>query len=120
MGFIHTGKQLSFVYDIADLYKVDITVPLAFQLVAESTVNLESRVRHACRDAFHAYKLLDNILPDIDRMLGIAPETLAAGEEADADAARPEPWWSPADDGDEGDDSYARDDLGDRAGRLAR
>jgi CRISPR-associated protein Cas1 len=95
LGFIHTGKQLSFVYDIADLYKVDITVPLAFQLAAESTHNLESRVRHACRDAFHAYKLLDNILPDIDRMLGISSGELATGEESDADPARPEPWWSP-------------------------
>lgn len=101
LGFIHTGKQLSFVYDIADLYKVDITVPLAFRLAAESTVNLESRVRHACRDAFHAYKLLDNILPDIDRMLGITAEAATAGEEADADPARPEPWWSPADPADE-------------------
>jgi CRISPR-associated protein Cas1 len=97
LGFIHTGKQLSFVYDIADLYKVDITVPLAFRLAAESTHNLESRVRHACRDSFHAYKLLDNILPDIDRMLGISAEELAAGEETDADPALPEPWWSPED-----------------------
>ena len=36
LGFIHTGKQLSFVYDIADLYKAEITIPLAFRLVAES------------------------------------------------------------------------------------
>lgn len=119
LGFVHTGKQLSFVYDIADLYKVDITVPLAFRLAAESTYNLESRVRHACRDAFHAYKLLDNILPDIDRLLGITPEALEAGEEADADPARPEPWWSPDDGGNEGDDGHARDDLGDGARRLA-
>ncbi|MCZ7543317.1 MAG: type I-E CRISPR-associated endonuclease Cas1e [Anaerolineae bacterium] len=39
IGFIHTGKQLSFVYDIADLYKVPMTIPLAFQVVAESTEN---------------------------------------------------------------------------------
>lgn len=97
LGFIHTGKQLSFVYDIADLYKVDITVPLAFQIVAESTHNLETRVRHACRDAFYAYKLLDNILPDIDRLLGISDADLVAGAEADADPARPEPWWTPED-----------------------
>ena len=36
IGFIHTGKQLSFVYDIADLYKVETTIPLAFQTVSES------------------------------------------------------------------------------------
>jgi len=120
LGFVHTGKQLSFVYDIADLYKVDITVPLAFQMAAESTHNLESRVRHACRDAFHAYKLLENILPDIDRMLGITAEALAAGDEADADPARPEPWWSPDDEVEEGGNGHARDDLGDGAGWSAR
>lgn len=95
LGFIHTGKQLSFVYDIADLYKADLTVPLAFKMVAESAQNLEARVRHACRDLFYEYKLLDHILPDIDRLLGISEADLQRGEEADADPARPEPWWTP-------------------------
>jgi len=97
LGFIHTGKLLSFVYDIADLYKTDVTVPLAFRLAVESPYNVESRTRRACRDAFHAYKILDNILSDIDRLLGITPEELTAGEEAEDDLSRPEPWWSPAD-----------------------
>jgi len=102
LGFIHTGKQLSFVYDIADLYKVDITVPLALKLAAKSTHDLESRVRRACRDAFHAHKLIQNILPDIDRLLGITPEEMASGEDVDIDPASPEPWWSPADQANEG------------------
>ena len=34
IGFIHTGKALSFVYDIADLYKVELIVPLVFELIA--------------------------------------------------------------------------------------
>lgn len=93
LGFIHTGKQLSFVYDIADLYKVEVTVPLAFRLVAESKEKLETRVRHACRDAFRESRLLDRILPDIDHLLGISEQELALGEEADADQARPEPLW---------------------------
>ncbi|OIO91388.1 MAG: subtype I-E CRISPR-associated endonuclease Cas1 [Anaerolineae bacterium CG2_30_64_16] len=120
LGFIHTGKQLSFVYDIADLYKVDITVPLAFRLTAEGAHNLESRVRHTCRDAFHAYNLLDHILPDIDQLLGISDKELAAGAEADADLARPEPWWSPDDLTEAGGDDHARDDVGDSAGWAAR
>jgi CRISPR-associated protein Cas1 len=119
LGFIHTGKQLSFVYDIADLYKVDLTVPLAFRLTAESTVNLESRVRHACRDVFHTYKLLDVILPDINDVLGIDNKALAAGEEADADPARPEPWWSPEEESAAEGDGYARDGVGDSTGGAA-
>lgn len=69
IGFVHTGKMLSFVYDIADLYKVDVTVPLAFQSVAESTENLESRVRRKCRDTFFEKKILQRIVPDIEKAL---------------------------------------------------
>jgi CRISPR-associated protein Cas1 len=70
LGFIHTGKMLSFVYDIADLYKAEITIPLAFECVAEGTERLDSRVRQACRDVFHRERLLARIIPDIDRVLG--------------------------------------------------
>jgi CRISPR-associated protein Cas1 len=69
LGFVHTGKMLSFVYDIADLYKADVTVPLAFRAVAESEEHLESRVRHACRDAFRVSRLLQRVVPDIERVL---------------------------------------------------
>src|SRR5690606_24467922 len=52
LGFIHNGKQLSFVYDIADLYKVELTIPAAFDVVAASTEKVESRVRQVCRQKF--------------------------------------------------------------------
>jgi CRISPR-associated protein Cas1 len=70
LGFIHTGKMLSFVYDIADLYKADLTIPVAFEAVAGGTHQLESRVRQACRDSFYRGRLLDRIVPDIDKALG--------------------------------------------------
>ncbi len=97
LGFIHTGKQLSFVYDIADLYKAEITIPLAFRVVAESTDQLHSRVRLACREAFKEQQLLKRILPDIDNLLDLSAEVLLAGQEADSDPARPEPLWTPPD-----------------------
>ena len=37
LGFVHTGHECSFVYDIADLYKADITIPLAFELAAKTS-----------------------------------------------------------------------------------
>ena len=97
LGFIHTGKQLSFVYDIADLYKAEVTIPLAFRMVAEGAHQLESRVRHACRDAFREGRLLDRILPDIDTVLGMSREepAEAAEPDMDEDAALPGPWWTP-------------------------
>jgi CRISPR-associated protein Cas1 len=93
LGFIHTGKQLSFVYDVADLYKVDVTIPVAFATVGESTEEVEPRVRQACREAFKEHRLLSRILPDIDWILDISEEVLSAGEEADSDPARPEALW---------------------------
>jgi len=42
----------TFVYDIADLYKMDLTVPIAFRAVQASPDHLERRVRRASREAF--------------------------------------------------------------------
>jgi len=69
IGFIHTGKMLSFVYDVADLYKTTVTVPVAFQVVANSTEQVERNTRLACRDVFANTKLLERIIPDIAEVL---------------------------------------------------
>jgi CRISP-associated protein Cas1 len=74
LGFVHVGKQLSFVYDIADLYKVEVTVPAAFRAVREGVDKIESRVRRTCRELFHSSRLLERIVPDIQRVVGLVPE----------------------------------------------
>lgn len=95
IGFIHTGKQLSFVYDIADLYKVDFTVPLAFKMAADPPQQLERSVRLACRDAFKETKLVSRVVPDIKLTLG------EVGDEDepslfDSDEALPSELWLPS------------------------
>lgn len=74
LGFIHTGRMLSFVYDVADLYKTLITIPAAFETCANFQDNLESKVREKCRDYFVEQKLLQRILRDIDTLLDIKEE----------------------------------------------
>lgn len=49
LGFIHTGKQLSFVYDIADLVKTDTSIPAAFEAAAAGADKVESRARNSSR-----------------------------------------------------------------------
>jgi CRISPR-associated protein Cas1 len=71
LGFVHTGRMLSFVYDIADLYKTELTIPAAFEVVAESEEKTGSRVRKLCRERFKEARLLKRILPDIDNLLEI-------------------------------------------------
>ncbi len=100
IGFVHTGKMLSFVYDIADLYKVDLIVPLVFETVAAGEQNVESRVRQACRDKFRQTRLLERILPDIREVLdgrddsGESPDESAGGSESldDRTEGRDIPW----------------------------
>jgi CRISP-associated protein Cas1 len=95
LGFIHTGKQLSFVYDIADLYKVEMTIPVAFRIVAESSEHVESRARQTCREVFRQQRLLARIIPDIDLVLGISDNGPEEGGDSDSDQALPEPLWAP-------------------------
>lgn len=70
LGFIHRGSRLSFVLDIADLYKMEHIVPLAFGLVGkkgydpEPWPTLEMDVRRACRDFFKESRLLSRIVDD--------------------------------------------------------
>ena len=78
IGFLHTGKPRSFVYDIADLWKLDTVVPEAFRIAGgaqKGTIDmpLERAVRLACRDNFRKTGLLRRIIPGIE-------EVLAAGE----------------------------------------
>ena len=69
VGFIHTGKPLSFVYDIADIFKFDGVVPLAFQIAAKNPIEPERKVRLACRDLFRETHLLGKIIPTIEDVL---------------------------------------------------
>lgn len=69
IGFVHTGKPLSFVYDIADLFKFETVVPVAFSIAAKKPTDPEGMVRRACRDSFRETKLLRNIIPTIEEIL---------------------------------------------------
>lgn len=96
LGFIHTGTERAFVLDIADLYKVEITIPVAFHTVALSTENVARQARINCRDTFRETKLLERILPDIERVLGKLDEEEQAAEDAvDEDPTAPTPLWTP-------------------------
>lgn len=73
IGFIHSGKPLSFVYDIADLIKFDTVIPVAFKIAASHPRSPDRQVRMACREVFRTSKTLKVLIPLIE-------EVLAAGE----------------------------------------
>ncbi|OMQ24578.1 type I-E CRISPR-associated endonuclease Cas1e [Serratia oryzae] len=76
IGFIHSGKPLSFVYDIADIIKFETVVPQAFEIAARGDANPDRAVRLACRDSFNKQRTLEKLIPLIEEVLaagGITP-----------------------------------------------
>jgi len=71
LGFIHSGHERSFVYDIADLYKADITIPIAFEVAAkhDDISDIGSFTRRAVRDAINDGRILAQAVKDIRALL---------------------------------------------------
>jgi len=69
IGFLHTGKPRSFVFDIADLFKFDTVAPVAFEVAAKPVRDLEGEVRRRCRDVFRKQRILKLIIPTIEDVL---------------------------------------------------
>ncbi len=75
LGFIHRGSRLAWVLDVADLYKMERMVPLAFALVAKRSregrpwPGLERDVRRACRDLFRETRLLNHVVGDMTSLI---------------------------------------------------
>ena len=79
IGFVHSGKPRSFVFDIADLFKFETVVPAAFRVAARRSADPERDVRLACRDLFRSTRLLHRVIPLIEEVLAAGgvpvPET---------------------------------------------
>lgn len=81
IGFLHSGKPQSFVYDVADVYKFETVVPIAFKIAGRAARGRldgdpVGETRRACRDAFRKAKLLERLIPGIEDMLaagGLSP-----------------------------------------------
>lgn len=103
LGFVHTGKQLSFVYDLADLYKMEVVLPTAFREAARGPEDIDRRVRLGMRDHMTNLRLLERMANDLLTLLDDPhegdPEDDAVGD-----------LWDP--DGDvQGGVNYGRDDA---------
>ncbi|MCR5563819.1 MAG: type I-E CRISPR-associated endonuclease Cas1e [Desulfovibrio sp.] len=73
LGFIHSGSPLPLVYDLADLYKADLCVDLAFALTARLGGEYNKAVvSEAFRQRISERNLLKTATTDIDYFLGEA------------------------------------------------
>ena len=73
LGFVQTGHDLSFIYDIADLYKAELTIPLAFEIAANFTEidDIGKIARQKVRDSFVDGKLIVRIIQDIQHLFDL-------------------------------------------------
>lgn len=83
LGFIHSGHERAFVYDIADLYKAEVTIPVAFDVVASGSTDITADTRRAVRDRLHDGAILSRCVRDIRVLLQPQPSG-PIDEEADS------------------------------------
>ena len=72
LGFVHVGHERSFVYDVADLYKAELSIPVAFRTVAKEPDDISSAVRLAMRDAVYDLSIMTRMVKDIRALLGVS------------------------------------------------
>lgn len=76
LGFVHTGHDLSFVYDFSDLYKAEYSIPIAFEVVKEyGKEDISTHTRHAMRDAFKDGRLIERMVKDLKYLLDVEDQT---------------------------------------------
>lgn len=69
LGFVHVGHDCSFVYDIADLYKAETTIPVAFEIAAEQPEDISAAVRRRMREEMMKAHILERMTKDIQSLL---------------------------------------------------
>lgn len=77
LGFVHVGHECSFAYDIADLYKAQTTIPIAFEMAAKVQDEFDGKipldfsgmVRRRLRNEIVRVHLLEQMVHDIKHLL---------------------------------------------------
>lgn len=85
LGFVHSGHELSFVLDVADLYKTEIGIPVAFDVAAQGDEDAGARTRRLLRDRINDTNLLDRCVDDIKRL--VLPESEQASTATESGTA---------------------------------
>lgn len=71
LGFIHSGSPLPFIYDLADLYKGELCIDLAFSLTLQLAGEYNKyTVVEAFRKRVLRMKLMERITEDIESLIG--------------------------------------------------
>ncbi|GAB2498032.1 CRISPR-associated endonuclease Cas1 [Corynebacterium atrinae] len=69
LGIVHSGTDRAFVYDIADLYKAQISIPAAFDAVAEASFDAVTQVRRKVREKVVEFRLMEQMVRDLHNLM---------------------------------------------------
>lgn len=78
LGFVHTGHERSFVYDIADLYKAELSIPVAFKIAATHPVDIGASTRKGMRDALYDLSIMKRMVADITSLFALNDDAKCA------------------------------------------
>lgn len=75
LGFIHEDSSNAFTLDIADMWRVEVTLPLAFSVAArvanEPTLSLEREIRFEAATWFRKRKVIPSMIDRIKELLQV-------------------------------------------------
>lgn len=80
LGFIHNGNQRSLLFDLADLYKAEISIPLAFSLAKTPLPQVRDLARKRMVAAMDRARLLGRCVADMLDVLDATPDWLDGNE----------------------------------------
>ncbi len=81
LGVVHTGTDRSFVYDVADLYKAEISIPAAFDAVAAQQGSPSIEVRRRIRDQVVSHRLMPRMVRDLKALFDVPDDVLVSDAE---------------------------------------
>ncbi|MEF3169268.1 MAG: type I-E CRISPR-associated endonuclease Cas1e [Deltaproteobacteria bacterium] len=75
LGFIHEDSSNAFTLDITDLYRTELTIPLAFsvakKVLGDPSLQLEREIRKEAARRFRQMKLIPEMIDRIKELLGV-------------------------------------------------
>lgn len=74
LGMIHVGHEKSFIYDIADLYKAETSIPCAFEIISTAGDAKPALIRKKMRELFQSLRLIERMVEDIKIILSCSKD----------------------------------------------
>lgn len=81
LGIVHTGTDRAFVYDVADLYKAEVSIPAAFDAVAAQQGSPSIEVRRRIRDQVVSHRLMPRMVRDLKALFDVPDDLLVSDAE---------------------------------------